>query len=227
MSVDPAAHNGPGYLCLDATPLIHFNNEGHLDTLAALVGNPAFTPQYILDQEIRAPMQTGAALYRKNSAILAAPWLFGALLGDDAGVERVARLKRRLGGTPRENLGEAHVLALSEQHGWTVVMEDEGGRLAAADARDGPVVPTVYMVTLLTVGAGFGVITAAHAWSVHKAIEDERRRSILRTDRADKRIFDRCVSTFAKLDGKAEPWPDVLARGRTLDDLIVLERRAG
>lgn len=227
MSVDPAAHEGPEHLCLDATPLIHFNNEGHLETLATLVGDPTFTPQYILDQEIRAPMQTGAGLFRKNSAILAAPWLFGASLDDEAGVERVARLKRRLGGSPRENLGEAHVLALAERHGWTVVMEDEGGRLAAADAGDGPVVPTVYIVTLLAVGAGFGVISAAEAWAVHKAIEDERRRSILRTEKADKRIFDRCVGIFAKLDGKAEPWPEVLARGRTLDDLIVLERRAG
>jgi hypothetical protein len=225
MSVDPAAHQGANHLCLDATPLIHFNNEGHLTTLAALVGNPAFTPQYILDQEIRAPMQSGAGLYRKNSEILAAPWLFGASLSDVAGIERVARLKRRLGGTPNQNLGEAHVIALAERYGWTVVMEDEGGRLAAADPRDGPVVPTIYMVTLLALGAGFGVISARDAWKVHKALEETRRRSILRTERSDKQVFDRCVGTFGKLSGKTEPWPQVLARGRALDDLIVLERR--
>ena len=78
MAADPLEHRGAAYICLDATPLIHFSDHGFLDTLAALVGEPAFTPHYILDEEIRAPMR-GTGRYRANSRILAASWLHGAV----------------------------------------------------------------------------------------------------------------------------------------------------
>jgi hypothetical protein len=223
MSVDPAAHQGAGHLCLDATPLLHFNNHGFLDSLGQLAGNPTFTPQHILDIEVRAPMQRGDSRYRKNHTILKAEWLNGVALDDIEGLKRIATLKRRLGGAPLENMGEVHAIALAERHGWTLVMEDEGGRLAANDPQDGPVVPTVYMVTFLAVAAGFGRIETADAWRIHETIEAERRRSILLP--AHKDVFKAAVEAFSKLEGKIEPWPNVLSRGRTLDDLIILERR--
>jgi predicted nucleic acid-binding protein len=222
MSADPAAHLGADRLCLDATPLLHFNNHGFLDSLGRLAGNPTFTPQHILDVEVRAPMKRDIR-YRKNHAILTAEWLQGASLDDVEGMRRIAALKRRLGGAPLANKGEAHAIALAERYGWTLVMEDEGGRLAANDPKDGPVVPTVYMVTLLAVAAGFGQIDADEAWGIHKTIENERRRSILLPTHRD--VFKAAAETFANLEGKVEPWPNVLSRGRTLDDLIILERR--
>jgi hypothetical protein len=128
MSVDPAAHQGADHLCLDATPLLHFNNHGFLNTLGQLAGNPTFTPQHILDIEVRAPMQRDVR-YRQNHTILKADWLKGAALDDVDGLKRIAALKRRLGGAPLENMGEVHAIALAERYGWTLVMEDEGGRL--------------------------------------------------------------------------------------------------
>lgn len=221
MSVDPA-HQGASRLCLDATPLLHFNNHGFLDSLGQLTGNPTFTPQLILDVEVRAPMKRDVK-YRKNHTILKAEWLIGAALDDVDGLKRIATLKRRLGGAPLENMGEVHAIALAERYGWTLVMEDEGGRLAANDPKDGPVVPTVYMVTLLAVAAGFGRLETDEAWRIHETIETVRRRSILLPTHRD--VFKAAAEIFAKLEGKVEPWPNVLSRGRTLDDLIILERR--
>ena len=222
MAVDPAAHQGPDCLCLDTTPLLHFNNHGFLDNLGDLGGNPTFTAQHILDIEVRAPMQRDAR-YRKNHAILKAEWLHGTALDDVEGLKRIAALKRRLGGAPLENMGEVHAIALAERYGWTLVMEDEGGRLAANDSNDGPVVPTVYMVTVLAVAAGFGQIDVDEAWRIHQTIETPRRRSIVLPEQRD--IFKAAAETFAKLEGKVEPWPGVLSRGRTLDDLILAESR--
>jgi hypothetical protein len=222
MSVDPAAYQGADHLCLDATPLLHFNNHGFLDSLGQLAGNPTFTPQHILDIEVRAPMQRDPR-YRKNHTILKAEWLKGAAFDDVDGLKRIAALKRRLGGAPLENMGEVHAIALAERYGWTLVMEDEGGRLAANDPKDGPVVPTVYMVTFLAVAAGFGQIETDEAWRIHQTIETVRRRSILLPAHRD--VFKSSAETFAKLKGKVERWPNVLSRGRTLDDLIILERR--
>jgi hypothetical protein len=222
MSVDPAAHQGADHLCLDATPLLHFNNHGFLDSLGQVAGSPTFTPQHILDIEVRAPMQRDVR-YRKNHTILKAEWLTGAGLDDVDGLKRIATLKRRLGGAPLENMGEVHAIALAERYGWTLVMEDEGGRLTANDPKDGPVVPTVYMVTLLAVAAGFGQIETDKAWRIHQTIETVRRRSILLPTHRD--VFKAAAEIFAKLEGKVEPWPNVLSRGRTLDDLIIFERR--
>lgn len=222
MTEEPAAPEGPGYLCLDATPLIHFSNHDQLDVLGELCGSPAFTPTYVLEEEIRVPMR-GSPKYRKNSAILKAQWLVGAELPDLEGAERVAALKRRLGGSPRANLGECHVLALCERHGWTAIVEDEDARLAANDPDDGPLVPTIYMVTLLAVGAGFSRIDPRAAWRIHREIETPRRGSILLPEH--EQVFKNCVEVFRKLEGKVEPWPQVLARGATLDAVIVHERR--
>jgi hypothetical protein len=221
---DPAVHHGSEHVCLDATPLLHFNNHGLLETLGQLTGNPTFTAQHILEVEIRDPMRRGDPKYRKNHTILKAPWLNGAALDDEEGLQRIAELKRRLGGTPLQNMGEAHAIALCERHGWTLVMEDEGGRLAANDPDDGPVIPTVYMVTLLVVAAGFGQIDAGEAWRIHQTIEAVRRRSIVLPNQRD--VFTKAVRTFEKLSSKLEPWPRVLARGRTLDDLIVRQSRS-
>jgi hypothetical protein len=223
MSVDPAAHQGSECLCLDATPLLHFNNHGFLDDLGSLVGDPTFTAQHILELEVRAPMQRDTR-YRKNHTILKAAWLHGIALDDVDGLKRIAALKRRLGGAPAENMGEAHAIALAERYGWTLIMEDEGGRLAANDPHDGPVVPTVYMVTVLAVAAGFGQIGVDDAWRIHQTIETPRRRSIVLPEQRE--IFKAAAETFAKLEGKVEPWPNVLARGRTLDELIVSESRS-
>jgi hypothetical protein len=214
----------PEHLCLDATPLLHFNNHGMLEDLGRLTGDPTFTAQHILDVEIREPMRRGDTRYRKNHTILKATWLRGATLDDAEGLRRIAELKRRLGGTPLQNMGEAHAIALCERHGWTLVIEDEDGRLAANDPDDGPVVPTVYIVTLLAVAAGYGRIDVAEAWRIHKTIETVRRRSIVLPDQRD--VFVDAVHTFEKLASRLEPWPRVLTRGRTLDDLIVRQRKS-
>jgi hypothetical protein len=66
------------------------------------------------------------------------------------------------------------------------------------------------MVTLLAVAAGFGQIDPEEAWRIHETIETVRRRSILLPTHKD--VFKAAAETFSKLEGKIEPWPNVLSR---------------
>src|ERR1700683_4104806 len=128
---------GPGYVCLDAGPLINFNDADATEILGAWLGPVAYTPEAVIELELKKRA-------RQNAPTINAPWLYWAPSHSDD-VALVADLLNRFGKGPPENLGEAEVVAASSRYGWTAVLDDEAGRGAGDDHG----VPHVYTCALI------------------------------------------------------------------------------
>lgn len=201
---------GPAFVCLDAGPLIYFNDTDRLDRLEQFFGPTAYTPQAVIELEL---MQRP----KQNAPVLALDWLqWVPSHPDDA--ELVARLVRRFGGPPKHQ-GEAEVIAASKRYGWVAVLDDDDARIAAKEEG----VVSVYTVTVLAAAAAEGKLTPSQAWKAHVAIEKSRGRySPLKPDEAYKDVFYKFVDLLRQLRKKRgePPWPHVLASGG-LDDLLL------
>lgn len=201
---------GAGFVCLDAGPLIDFNDAKRLDLLEAWFAPIAYTPEAVVTLEL-------AKRPKQNNPTTSAPWLHWVKPHpNDA--QLVAELLRRFGKGPPENQGEAEVVAACKRYGWTAVLDDEQGRRAADDEG----VPHVYVATLLAVAAAHGKLTPTAAWKVHAKMQQRGRFSPLKPDAPYKAVFVDFVDklrTLHRLRDKPE-WPLLLAEG-ALDDLLL------
>jgi predicted nucleic acid-binding protein len=208
---------GTGFVCLDAMVPIHFNRVGRLEVLGEWFGPRVFTANVIMEQEIRGALDR----HPENNAILSSEWLVSVPVDESEDIKVVASLRRRWGSRDDRDRGEAEVIALCRRHGWTAIMDDEVGREAAKQHG----AARVYMLTTMLAAASCGLVTAAEAWKLHRAIERERRRAILTADECHKPVFMKCVENITRAGEKrgTSQWPEILAL-RGLDDVVLWTR---
>lgn len=213
-----ALPTGPGFVCLDAMVLIHFNRVGRLKVLRDWLGPRVFTANVITEQELRR----GLPRHPENRAILDSEWLFPVPVDEMEDIALVASLRRRWGSKDDQDRGEAEVVALCARYGWTAIMDDEVGRKAAKEHT----VPCVYMLTTVLAAASCGLITPAEAWRLHCSIERERKRAVLSAGESHRPVFMKCVEQFTRVGEKLgdRRWPEILAM-KGLDDLVIWTRR--
>lgn len=203
---------GPGFVCMDAGPLISFNDTKKTDLLSEWFDPVLYTPEAVITLELKKRP-------RQNAPTIGAPWLIWVPPdADDTAL--IADMLRRFGKGPPENQGEAEVVAACKRHGWTAVLDDEQGR---AEARRQSVI-SVYTATLVACAAAHGLLSPTQAWKLHKAMEtaDENRFSPLKPDDAYKSVFvdfTNKVRTLWQRRGKPA-WPLLLAEPG-LDDLLL------
>jgi hypothetical protein len=203
---------GPEHVCLDATVLIHYQDNGHLDTLRDLLPGRKFTPNVVTGWEL---VKTDKAA-KLNERILKATWLEPVPVDDPAGISEVATLRALWNSRPDKNHGEAEVVVLCQRHGWVAIMDDRDGRGAAHDGRG---VSCAYMSTMLIAATALGIngLDADAAWKIHQAVESKRKRPRVQSERA----FRTLVTVFGALwqqSGKPD-WPQFLTEPR-LDQLV-------
>lgn len=212
-----APQTGASFVCLDAGPLISFNDIQATHLLGEWLAPVAYTPLAVIEQELKKRP-------RQNAPIIAADWLLWVPSHpDDA--QLVSDLLKRFGKAYPENLGEAETVAASKRYGWTAVLDDEEGRRAAADHG----VPSVYTATLLAVAVAYDKLTPTQAWRLHVQIESTPPRfSPLKPDSDNKPVFvDFCGKLRQLLKQAGEPaWPQFLATPMLDDLLLELIRRA-
>lgn len=205
-----APQTGAGHVCLDATPLIAFNNSDKVELLGQWLG-VAYSPLAVIEKEIKKHP-------RQSKPTLEAPWLMWVPSHPDD-TQLVADLLKRFGKAYPENLGEAETIVASKRYGWTAVLDDEEGRLAAKDHG----VPSVYTVTLLAVAVAYDMLTPTQAWKMHVQIEKNRGNfSALKPDKDNAPVFHKFCQTLRRLlikAGKPE-WPRFLSVPG-LDDLLL------
>jgi len=198
------------FLCLDATPLISFNDIKQTDLLGEWLP-VAFTSIAVIELELKKRA-------RQNHPTISAPWLWSVPSHPDD-TELISELLKRFGKGPPENLGEAQVVASCLRYRWTAVLDDHEGRDAASDNN----VPRVYTVTLLAMAAAQGMLNPSKAWKMHKFIEKNRGNfSPLKPDADNKPVFAEFVGRLRKLYLKRDKpdWPMLLS-APGLDDLLL------
>jgi len=204
---------GPQFVCFDATALVHYQDNGHLDTLRDLIPGRKFTPNAVTGLDL---VKTPAAR-AMNQQILDATWLESVPVDAPDDIRRVATLRALWPSSAKgRNHGEAEVVVLCERYGWIGVMDDHHGREAA---RDGRKMPYVYMSTMLIAAAAVGRngLTDSTAWAIHSAVESRRRRPRIQ----DEAVFRLLVRVFhqAWLQDGQPGWPEFLANPQL--DLLV------
>lgn len=213
-----AASIGPGFVCLDAMVLIHFNRVGRPEVLKDWFGPRVFTAHVIAECELSESL----ARHPENKAILQAEWLEAVRVDVIEDIRFVGELRQRWGSKDDRDRGEAEVIALCRRYGWTAVMDDEVGRNAATDHG----VPRVHMLTVMLAAASCGLVSSAEAWKLHCSIERERRRAVLTAEEVHRPVFMKCVEHFSRVGAKlGNPrWPGILAV-KGLDDIVIWTRR--
>ena len=133
-------------LIFDNTPLSHFARAGRLSTLESLVSPyRCMTPV-----EVQSEILAGLATIPDLADVLTADWLESVEFSDVYELSAFARYKTQLGGGPKENTGEAAVLAWASVHGGVAIIDERvaspasatgwhrGPRLAVAGRRRSP-----------------------------------------------------------------------------------------
>jgi len=208
-----ALPQGSECVCFDATVLIHYQDNDHLDTLRDLFPGPTITPNVVTGMEL----VKNAKARELNTRILAAEWLQSVPVTDPGDITEVRTLVAVWGGKPNKNEGEAEVIVLCERHGWIAIMDDYQGRSTAADRGR---MRFAYMSTmLLAAAAAIGItgLDADRAWEIHRAVESKRKRPRLQNEA----LFKRLVQIFraAWEQNGRPPWPTFLTDPR-LDQLV-------
>ena len=224
--------HGSDFVCFDATQLIAFNNAEQLDILGAWFPR-AFTPDVVTEEEIRPHL----GKFPQGQRILDAAWLEPIPVESDAGIELVNYLlAERWKSAPDRDRGEAEVLALCRDHGWTAILDDEAGRVAARDIRIG--VPSAMMLTTIIAAAAYELIKPNDAWALHVEVDQARKASFskkgpggsfsyLTSDTAHKPAFMQSVNAFRHVKQKQDlGWPQILTVP-SLDELILHVRKYG
>ncbi|MBN1458939.1 MAG: hypothetical protein JXA57_05345 [Armatimonadetes bacterium] len=214
-----ALSEGPGFVCLDAMVPIHFNRVGRLPLLCEWFGPRVFTPNVIMEEEIRGAVGS----HPENKAIVDSEWLVSVPVDEIEDIALVASLRRRWGSKDDKDRGEAEVVALCRRYGWTTIMDDDVGRQAAKEYG----VSCVYMLTTMIAAASCGLITSQEGWKLHCSIEQERRRAMLTAQDCHKPVFMECIKRFVRIGEKCgnPQWPEILAT-KGLDDVVIATRRS-
>lgn len=209
---------GSGWVCFDATALIHFNAVGALDLLGEWFPR-AFAPNVVIEEEIRAPLRVHPA----NQRILDAPWLESTPVTELEDIRKVSEIHKRFGREPGKDRGEAELVVLCARHGWTAILDDTNGQRAARDydARH------CAILTMILAAAGHELIDRNAAWKLHGELEADRGggRSALTAQHVHRPAFNACIETFAHLvdRGKLE-WPHILSHPGA-DGLVIRKRK--
>jgi hypothetical protein len=208
-----APNTGASYLCLDAGPLINFNDADATDLLGDWLGPTAYTPEAVIELELKKRAN-------QNAPIIGAPWLYWVPSHTDD-TRLVANLLKRFGKGPPENLGEAEVVAASARYGWTAVLDDEAGRGAADDNG----VPHVYTCALIAAAVAYDKLTPTKGWKLHVRIETNGGRfSPLKPDDLNKPTFVNLCNVLrrVRLERCAPDWTELLAMASpSIDDLLL------
>lgn len=205
---------GPGYVCIDASPLIIYSDAGHLVWLSTWFGGGlAFTADVITKVEL----VTNLKKFPKNQDIVDQPWLQSVPVEDDEDVKFVTQLRRIWGSEPKRDFGEAEVLALSRSNGWTAIIDDGRGRDAAA--RFG--VPCVTSTTMLVAATASTYESCETAWAIHKDLMTGFDRPILPPVDDYFPALEKSVKAFKTIGEAMEGtvWPRILADPRA-DKLV-------
>lgn len=208
-----------GGLCLDTTPLIHFEAAGALGTLELLS---------TLEGDARVPISVVGEWHGHSIApgdhVVDHPWLKVVRADDPADLRIVADLARRYPTPPDKNQGEMDVVAISKRLGCTTLMEDGVGCKQADDHG----VPHLAIVTLLACGVAYGLIEHRTAWQTHVAVEATRRtyHSILIADRDGRRGFAAAAATLRALKQQQGDPPIGAFMAQGLDGILLAAARA-
>ena len=117
-------------LVFDNTPLSHFARAGRMSTLEAIVS----PYRCVTPVEVRNEVHAGIAKMPDLADVLTARWLEAVELTDIHELAAFARYKSQLGGGPKENTGEAAVLAWAAVHGGVAIIDERAAnRIAQRD----------------------------------------------------------------------------------------------
>ena len=203
--------NGPGYVCIDATALIQFEELNQLFYFEKWFGDPVFTPH-----AVEWELGKNAARKIDNKAILTAPWITKVVVDDPTDVQKVVQLRRRWSSALDKDWGEAEVIVLCQRFGWTAIMEDRTGREACIQAG----IPVVYWTSMIIAAAAHGLITMKDAWNLHKSLSLTSSPGIISAHEVHKPIFEKSIAVVAQLAKKYEyGWPQTLGSGK-VDGLV-------
>lgn len=213
------SERGAGYVCFDSTALLYFNKTGHLDLLEAWFPK-AFAPTAVIDAEFGEHIDR----YPESKRIVEASWLEAVPVESDDGLKLVAYLRdERWKSAPNKDRGEAEVIALCVDYGWTAIMDDDQGRVAARDSK----VPTATILTMVIAASAQGLISPTDAWKLHCEIVVARGGfTILSADKVHRPVFMNSIEAVRKIwRDEGEPaWPLLLAWKRGLDNVILAVR---
>jgi predicted nucleic acid-binding protein len=208
---EDALPTGPEHVCCDATVLICYQDNGHLDTLRDIFPNQTLTAHVITGWEL---VKSQKAI-QMNKGIVGAGWLRSVRVTDPDDLDAVRRLLAFWAGGADKNDGEAEVIVLCKRYGWVAILDDLQGRQEAL-ARG---LHIAYMSTMLIAAAALGVngLDADSAWDIHRAVESQRTRPRLQNEA----LFKRLVEIFRHAwEQSGEPaWPAFLC-DRRLDKLV-------
>lgn len=203
---------GPECVCFDATVLICYQDNGHLDTLRKLFSGRTFTPNVVTGFEL---VKTERAR-RLNRPIVEASWLESVPVDEPQDILAVTDLRALWGSRDGRDHGEAEVIVLCERYGWVAVLDDFNGRGAAHDRG---AMACVYMCTVIIAAAAVGLcgLTVSDAWTIHRAVERGRKHPRVQ----DERVFAALVAVFSTAWERAgrPAWPRFLVDPR-LDQLV-------
>ena len=211
----PQYPTGPGHVCFDATALIHYQDNGHLDLLNDLFPNGKFTPNVVTSFEL-VKSDWAASM---NRAILSASWLESVPVAQPEDIESVRAILGAWGSRPRSRHdGEAETIVLCERYGWHAIMDDHTGRNTALDRRRATV---SYMCSALLGAAavGLGSFDVDRVWEIHCQVESRRKRPRLPNEGDFRRLVEFFRIVWQK-NGKP-PWPEFLSDPR-LDEAVDL-----
>lgn len=204
-------------MCFDTTALIHFNTIGELEILGEWFPR-AFAPAVVIEEEIRGHL----IKYPGNQAILDAEWLETVDVTEPSDLRNVAEIHRRFGRAANQDRGEAEVVVLCARHGWTGIIDDSSGQVAARDynARH------CSILTMILAATAHGLITREDAWKLHCDLDASRGggRSALTRQSVHRPPFQACVDRFAAIVRSRDLiWPHTLATPG-FDGLVIRTR---
>ncbi|MDA0161814.1 hypothetical protein OM076_16190 [Solirubrobacter ginsenosidimutans] len=208
-----------GELCLDTTPLIHFEQAGLLSTLEELcqrVGE-TFAPVTVVGEwhpHAVAP----------EGHVVGHPWITTVTADHPADLRIVADLGNRYPTPPNRNQGEMDVVAISHRLGYTALMEDLVGCRQADDYG----VPHIAIVTMLAAAVAYEHVEQRTAWRVHRDVEATRGtyHSILLADSIAKRGFTGAVAAFRALRRRHDPGFSAFLALPNRDGILLAAARA-
>jgi predicted nucleic acid-binding protein len=213
------SERGADYVCFDSTALLYFNNTGHLGLLEEWF-EKAFAPNAVVDAEFDDHIDR----YPENKRVVEASWLEKVPVESEQGLKLVAYLRdQRWKSAPNKDRGEAEVIALCVEYGWTAIMDEDQARVAARDEG----VPTAMILTMIIAAAAQNKIKPGDAWKLHSEIVSVRGGfTYLTADKVHRPAFMNSIDAFRKIwrDEGEPPWPRLLAWRRGLDSVILAVR---
>ncbi len=213
------SERGSDYVCFDSTALLYFNKTSHLYLLETWFPK-AFAPIAVIEEEFADHVDR----YPENKRIVDASWLETVPVENDEGLRLVAYLRdERWKSAPNKDRGEAEVIALCVEYGWTAIMDDDQARVAAYDSK----VPTAMMLTVIIAAAAHSLINPTEAWKLHREIVIARGGfTYLSADAVHRPAFMNSIDAFRKVwrDEGQPPWPRLLAWKPGLDNVVLAVR---